>query len=150
MSDYKVVMVGTDGSETSLRAVDQAAAIAAKNEARLVIATAHLDRSPDMSGLEPDQPSGDDYQATGNAPVYAALREAATRARAAGARDVEERALVGAPVNVLLRLVKDVNADLLVVGNVGINSLAGRLLGSVPQTLSRRADVDVLVANTAK
>jgi nucleotide-binding universal stress UspA family protein len=130
--------------------VDQAAAIAAKNEARLVIATAHQDRSPDLSGPEPDLPSGDDYQATGNAPVYAVLREAATRARAAGATDVEERASVGAPVNVLLRLVKDVNADLLVVGNVGINSLAGRLLGSVPQTLSRRADVDVLVANTAK
>jgi nucleotide-binding universal stress UspA family protein len=38
---------------------------------------------------------------------------------------------------------------LLVVGNVGITSLAGRLLGSVPQNLARRVAVDILIAHTS-
>jgi hypothetical protein len=35
-------VVGTDGSDTSLRAVDHAAAFAAENNAKLIIAMAHL------------------------------------------------------------------------------------------------------------
>jgi nucleotide-binding universal stress UspA family protein len=40
-------------------------------------------------------------------------------------------------------------ADLLVVGNVGLNTLAGRLLGSVPRGVARRAGVDVLIVHTS-
>jgi nucleotide-binding universal stress UspA family protein len=53
--------------------------------------------------------------------------------------DVEERPIVGAPIYVPVKLVDEVNADLLVVGNVGLNSIAGRLLGSVPREVRRRA-----------
>jgi nucleotide-binding universal stress UspA family protein len=63
--------------------------------------------------------------------------------------DVEERAIAGAAVDVLVKLVEEVNADLLVVGNVGVASIAGRLLGSVPRAVSRRAKTEVLVAETA-
>ncbi|MDT7736737.1 MAG: hypothetical protein QOK09_106, partial [Mycobacterium sp.] len=42
---YRTIVVGTDGSESSLRAVDRAAAIAAQEKAKLVIASAHLDTS---------------------------------------------------------------------------------------------------------
>jgi nucleotide-binding universal stress UspA family protein len=49
---------------------------------------------------------------------------------------------------VLVTLVDDVKADLLVVGNVGVNSIAGRLLGSVPTAVRRRANTEVLVADT--
>ena len=42
MSAYQTLVVGTDGSDTSLRAVDHAAAIAAENNAKLIIAMAHL------------------------------------------------------------------------------------------------------------
>lgn len=147
MSDYKVVVVGTDGSDSSLRAVDQAAAIAAKSNAKLIVATAYLPEHKRDSG-EPDQPKGDDYKAEGNAPVYAMLREAADRAKAAGAEDVEQRPIVGAAVDALVELVDEVKADLLVVGNVGVNSIAGRLLGSVPRAVRRRANTEVLVAET--
>jgi nucleotide-binding universal stress UspA family protein len=37
----------------------------------------------------------------------------------------------------------------MVVGNVGLNSVAGRLLGSVPSEVSRRARTDVLIVHTA-
>lgn len=147
MSDYKVVVVGTDGSESSLRAVDQAAAIAAKSNAKLIVATAYLPKEDRHSG-EPDQPKGDDYQAEGNAGVYAMLHQAADRAKAAGVKDVEQRPITGAAVDALVKLVDEVKADLLVVGNVGLNSIAGRLLGSVPSAVRRRANTEVLVADT--
>lgn len=148
MSDYKVIVVGTDGSDSSLRAVDQAAGIAAEAGAKLIVATAYLPKDDHHSG-EPDQPTNEDYRTEGNAPVYGMLREASDRARAAGATDVEERAVAGAPIDVLVDLAADVDADLLVVGNVGVNSIAGRLLGSVPKAVSRRAKTEVLVAETA-
>ncbi len=54
----------------------------------------------------------------------------------------------GAAIDVLVTLVDDVKADLLVVGNVGVNSIAGRLLGSVPTAVRRRANTEVMVADT--
>ena len=148
MSEHKVVVVGTDGSESSFRAVDRAAAIAAESNAKLIVATAYLPEEELRSG-EPDQPKGELYRTEGNAPVYGMLREAADRARAAGATDIEEKALSGAPVEVLVKLVDDVDADLLVVGNVGVKSIAGRLLGSVPTAVRRRANTEVMVVETA-
>ena len=62
------------------------------------------------------------------------LRTAGERAAKAGAVNVVLRPVKGAPVDALLQLVTDVSADLLVVGNRGLNSIAGRLLGSVPPT----------------
>lgn len=147
MSTYKVVVVGTDGSESSFRAVDRAAAIAAENDAKLIVATAYLPEEQRHSG-EPDQLKGEEYKTQGNAPVYGMLREAADRARAAGATDVEERPIVRSAIDVLVTLVDDVKADLLVVGNVGVNSIAGRLLGSVPTAVRRRANTEVMVADT--
>ncbi|MDQ2628797.1 MAG: universal stress protein, partial [Actinomycetota bacterium] len=88
------------------------------------------------------------YKASGSAPIYAILKEAKERAVAAGAYEVEERAVVGAPVDALVELAESVNADLLVVGNVGLSTIAGRLLGSVPANVSRRAKVDVLIVHT--
>ena len=42
----------------------------------------------------------------------------------------------------------DVKADLLVVGNRGLNSIAGRLLGSVPADVARKSACDVLIVHT--
>ncbi|PWD40958.1 universal stress protein, partial [Gordonia paraffinivorans] len=44
--------------------------------------------------------------------------------------------------------VNDVKADLLVVGNRGLNSIAGRLLGSVPADVARKSSCDVLIVHT--
>jgi nucleotide-binding universal stress UspA family protein len=84
----------------------------------------------------------------GNAPIYAILREAKARAKAAGATNIEEKAVVGAPVDALVDLAEEVDADLLVVGNVGLSTIAGRLLGSVPANVARRSKTDVLIVHT--
>jgi nucleotide-binding universal stress UspA family protein len=85
----------------------------------------------------------------GSAPAESILQTATSRARAAGATQIETRAVEGLAVSVLDKAVTETGADLVVVGNVGLNSLTGRILGSVPQTVTRRADVDVLIVHTS-
>jgi len=51
-------------------------------------------------------------------------------------------------VQALMSIVNDNDADLLIVGNRGINSLTGRLLGSVPADVARQSDCDVMIVHT--
>ncbi|MGV0838284.1 universal stress protein [Mycolicibacterium thermoresistibile] len=146
MSAYQTVVVGTDGSDSSLRAVDRAGQIASGAGARLIVATAYFPQSEDQRAADVLKDEG--YKMSGNAPIYAILREGRDRAKAAGAEDIEERAIVGAPVDALVELAEEVKADLLVVGNVGLSTIAGRLLGSVPANVARRAKIDVLIVHT--
>jgi nucleotide-binding universal stress UspA family protein len=147
MSAYQTVVVGTDGSDSSLRAVERAGAIAGA-DAKLIVASAYLPQQDDARAA--DTLKDESYKVHGAAPIYAILKEAKDRAHAAGAKNVEERSVVGAPVDALVGLAEDVGADLLVVGNVGLSTIAGRLLGSVPANVSRRAKVDVLIVHTTQ
>jgi nucleotide-binding universal stress UspA family protein len=155
MSGYTTIVVGTDGSDSSLRAVDKAGQIAAGSGAKVIVATAYFPQSEDQRAADVLKDEG--YKMAGNAPIYAILREARDRAKAAGAGDVaqaagatnvEEKPIVGAPVDALVELAEEVNADLLVVGNVGLSTIAGRLLGSVPANVARRSKTDVLIVHT--
>ncbi|WP_238887097.1 universal stress protein [Mycobacterium sp. IDR2000157661] len=145
MSAYQTVLVGTDGSDSSLRAVEKAGQIAG-TDAKLVIATAYFPQAEDQRAADVLKDEG--YKMSGNAPIYAILREAKERAHKVGAQNVEEKAVVGAPVDALVELAEEIKADLLVVGNVGLSTIAGRLLGSVPANVARRSKTDVLIVHT--
>jgi nucleotide-binding universal stress UspA family protein len=145
MGAYQTIVVGTDGSDSSLRAVDRAAEMAGP-DAKVIVATAYFPQGDDARAADVLKEEG--YKAQGNAPIYAILREGRDRAKAAGATNIEERPIVGAPVDALVDLAEEVNADLLVVGNVGLSTITGRLLGSVPANVSRRAKTDVLIVHT--
>ncbi|BBY00622.1 MULTISPECIES: universal stress protein [Mycobacterium] len=145
MGAYRTVVVGTDGSDSSMRAVDRAAQIAGQ-DAKLIVASAYLPQHEDTRAA--DVLRDESYKVSGTAPIYAILQDAKERAHKAGAKNVEERPIEGAPVDALVKLAEDEKADLLVVGNVGLSTIAGRLLGSVPANVSRRAKVDVLIVHT--
>ncbi|MGI9124099.1 MAG: universal stress protein [Mycobacterium sp.] len=146
MGGYQTVVVGTDGSDSSLRAVERAGQLASGAGAKVIVATAYLPTPEDTRAADLLKDEG--YKVTGNAPIYDILRNAAEKATAAGAASVEERAIEGAPVEALVELANEVGADLLVVGNVGLNTIAGRLLGSVPANVARKAKSDVLIVHT--
>ena len=150
MSAYRTVVVGTDGSESSLRAVSRAGALTGACGAELVIACAYLPTEIDDRELQRAQDvlGEDAYQVIGSSPAEDTVRAASERAAAAGARDVRTVAVVGSPVEALLDVVRREAADLLVVGNRGVNGIKGRLLGSVPADATRRSAVDVLVVHT--
>ncbi len=149
MPAYRTVIVGTDGSATSFAAVDRAAGVAADCDAQLVIVSAYTPTSREDTAAAQDALKEESYLVVGWTPAEEALREAADRASRAGARKVSTHAEDGAPMDVLRKAVKDHAADLLVVGNKGLNTLSGRLLGSVPADATRRAGVDVLVVHTS-
>lgn len=148
MSAYKKVVVGTDGSESSYLAVEKAGGLAADEAATLVIACAYVPADPRSVSHAADQLGDDAYQIRGDNPAGDIVRSASERARAAGAANIDTRTVKGAPVETLIKMADDVEADLLVVGNKGLNSLTGRLLGSVPADAARRATCDVLIVHT--
>ncbi len=147
---YRTIVVGTDGSESSLRAVARAGVLAGACDATLVIACAYLPTEADHRELARAQDvlRDDAYQVVGSHPAEDTVRTAAERAAAAGARSVETVAVQGSPVETLLDVVAREDADLLVVGNRGLAGIKGRLLGSVPADATRRSTCDVLVVHT--
>ncbi|RMI29868.1 universal stress protein [Nocardia stercoris] len=150
MTAYRTVVVGTDGSDSSYVAVAKAAALAAAAGATLYIACAYYPTDDRDVAAAADVLKEDAYQVRGSAPTTDILRTATERATAAGATDIVDRAIVGEPVDSLLALVQEVEADLLVVGNRGLNTLAGRLLGSVPSDVARKSTSDVLIVHTVR
>ncbi|WP_068165905.1 universal stress protein [Rhodococcus phenolicus] len=150
MSAYRTVVVGTDGSESSYRAVEKAAAIAGDSEATLVIACAYYPADPKDTAQAADVLGADAYQVTGSAPSNEILRTAREKAVVVGAKNIVERAVVGAPVESLLALVDELDADLIVIGNRGLNTITGRLLGSVPSDVARKSTSDVLIVHTVR
>jgi nucleotide-binding universal stress UspA family protein len=147
---YRTVVVGTDGSESSLRAVARAGALAGACGATLVVACAYLPSEDDDRELARagDVLRDEAYQVVGAHPAEDKVRTAAEKASAAGAKKIKTVAVLGSPVEALLDVVRREDADLLVVGNRGLNGVKGRLLGSVPADTTRRSGVDVLVVHT--
>jgi nucleotide-binding universal stress UspA family protein len=148
MSAYQTVVVGTDGSETSYRAVDRAAVLAKDAGATLVIACAYSPAADKDTARDRDILGAEAYQVVGSAPADDTVRTARDRAAKAGATKVETQVVQGKPADVLTHLADELDADLLVVGNRGLNTLAGRILGSVPLDVARHTRTDVLIVHT--
>lgn len=144
MSDYHKIVVGTDGSESSHLAVTRAAAIAKAFDATLIIGCAYYD-SKDAASKSNRK---DSVLVVGGDPAQANLEGAKSVALDAGAPKVETAIESGAPAEALMKIVTKEGADLLVVGNRGINTLTGRLLGSVPADVARQSECDVMIVHT--
>jgi nucleotide-binding universal stress UspA family protein len=149
MTAYQTVVVGTDGSDSSYLAVERAARIAADTGATLVIACAYHPARPEEVSKATDELGSDvAYQVVGSSPAEDSVRTASERARKQGATKIDTVVVDGEPVPTLTRVVEERAADLLVVGNRGLNTLAGRFLGSVPSEAARKSKVDVLIVHT--
>lgn len=144
MSDYTKIVVGTDGSKSSMLAVERAAKIAASFDATLIIGCAYYETKEDASKTLRQ----DSVTVLGDDPAQRNLDTAAEAARAVGCEKIETQIKPGTPVEALMAIVNENQADLLVVGNRGINSLTGRLLGSVPADVARQSQCDVMIVHT--
>src|SRR3954451_17918090 len=148
---YSTIIVGTDGSDSALKAVEQAAEIAGALSARLIVVCAyHPLTAKEQSILAATVGPTSMYQVAGTDAATAVLATAEQRATDSGAADVTATLVTGDPGQALLTTAKDHAADLIVVGNRGINTLSGRLLGSVPSDVAQRAPWHVLIAHTGE
>jgi nucleotide-binding universal stress UspA family protein len=151
VGDYRTVTVGTDGSSSARKAVVRAAEVAADSGARLMIICAYETRDPssDRDQAEAERALGDEaYKVIGASPAEETLRSARDEAVRAGAQQVDTVAVQGDPAEAIIEKSELYRSDLVVVGNKGLASFAGRLLGSVPQAVSRRSKADVLIVHT--
>ncbi|MEJ4099930.1 universal stress protein [Corynebacterium mastitidis] len=142
--NYQKIVVGTDGSKSSMLAVERAAKIAAAFDATLIIGCAYYENKEEASQTLRQ----DSVTILGDDPAQKNLDTAAQFARETGAKNVETAIRRGTPVQALMEIVNENHADLLIVGNRGINSLTGRLLGSVPADVARQSDCDVMIVHT--
>lgn len=134
------VAVGTDGSETAEEAVRQAADLARRYGAKLVLLSAF----PAPTGFAAYAGIELEWASSSQAHVKNILERSETVLRQDGI-DCETRAAEGDPGDVLVRLAEECGADLLVIGNKGIKR---RVLGSVPNTVTHKADCTVMVVKT--
>ena len=146
MFSYSSIAVGTDGSETSFVAVRAAASLARVYDARLTVICAHYSASGSVLNSTNRELSGlDIVTETGSQEI---LQRARTVAEEEGARDINTVSRGGQPAAVLLEAVTEFDVDLLVVGNKGMRSLAGRVFGNVPGDITKKASVDVMLVDT--
>lgn len=138
MSDmYEEILVPIDGSDPSLRAVDEAAALAVQHDAHLhvlhVIDLAVLVDVPDTAVLDSIEETAE-----------GATDRAVARAKDAGAEEVRRSVHRGTPHRTILEYVDDHDVDLVVMGTHGRTGLNRLLLGSVTEKVVRLSPVPVL------
>ena len=146
MHTYKSIAVGTDGSPTSLVAVRAAASLARVYDAKLTVICAHYTASGSMLNATNAELSKIDIVTESGAEDI--LRRAKAIAVEEQAPEINLVSSGGQPANVLLESVKEYSVDLLVVGNKGMRSLAGRVFGNIPGSVAKKAPVDVMLVDT--
>ena len=143
------ILVGVDGSEPSLKAVDFAADLAGKYNAELILLTAVPHPSPELD------PAVEEFARVEHLPVREAelslttadivLDNARREARAKGITRISAEPSFGDAAEEIIKASRERQVDLIVVGSRGHGRLAGLLLGSVAQKVVSLAHCPVVV-----
>jgi nucleotide-binding universal stress UspA family protein len=141
---YKVIVVGTDGSERADVAVRDALELAG-----LTGGTVHAVHSIHTPVVVEDahsmQAMMNEMRDHSDAIQQKLLEDAKRR----GVK-VEFHSSLGEPANALVELAEKVNADLVVVGNRGMSGMKRFVLGSVPNKVSHHCPCSVLIVDTER
>jgi nucleotide-binding universal stress UspA family protein len=135
------LLLATDGSDSSERALTFAIELAVAIGACLHVVSVRPPRMPRRAGapaLELDELEGAEQIAEAGA----------ARARAAGL-EATARVAHGDIVSCIAEAARALAADMLIVGSRGLGSVSGATLGSVSQALVRRSPVPVTVVRHA-
>jgi nucleotide-binding universal stress UspA family protein len=152
---FKSIVVGTDGSERASNAVLAAAELAATQpEAVLHIVTVQKPLSQtaiaasEMAAAAPVAAERN-WEDEIKVELESTLQRAAETAKRACDTTIETHARFGSPAEVLCDMAAHLQADLIVVGNRGMQG-GRRFLGSVPNTVSHHAPCSVLIVDTVE
>ena len=145
----KSIVVGTDGSDTAKKAVQEAADLASAVGATVNLVSAYVPVSNQRLREEARQAPDDvQWQVTPREDVDKMLEEAEQSLGDAGVSTVKKHAREGDPADAILDVAEEENADLIVVGNKGMSGAKRFLLGSVPNKVSHHAPCSVLIVRT--
>jgi nucleotide-binding universal stress UspA family protein len=126
---FKKIVVGLGKSKSGQLAAERALALASQLGATLHLVTAFKAGQKDSAGSREEAER---------------LLKSFTAGKVCA---IVPDALPGDPVRAILQVATEVAADLIVVGNKGMRG-AGRVLGSVPNTITHKAPCSVLVMKT--
>jgi nucleotide-binding universal stress UspA family protein len=134
------IAVGMDGSETASKAIDMAVEMARRFDARVVLMSVYGDQPAAGS-------SGDERELSWNpaAQLREILARTESRLKLDEGIDCVTRTGKGKPAKTLVEIAEKCGADLLVIGNKGMDR---RVLGSVPNSVTHNAPCSVLVVKT--
>jgi nucleotide-binding universal stress UspA family protein len=141
------IVVGADGSETAARAVREAAQLGKAMGARVHVVSAYEPLSGVRVAGAGGEPERAEWRVGPDLGVDAVLAQAAAAVRSAGA-EVETYARKGDAAEILLDVAEETKADVIIVGNKGMQSARRFLLGSVPDKISHHAPCSVLIIRT--
>jgi nucleotide-binding universal stress UspA family protein len=140
------VAVGTDGTARAAEAVRFAIDLAKQYQARLVAISCYRPLHDQRFKKEREgAPADVQWSINPNQQVDEILAGVESHAQAAGLK-VTTIASQGDPADVLVKHATEERADVLVVGNKGMQR---RLLGSVPNSVTHKAPCTVVVVKTA-
>lgn len=134
------IVVGTDGSQTAMAAVDEAARLAEARGDTVHVVSAY--GSPRAAAFAPE--AAVHFDAEGAA--REALEAACARLQACGVAH-ESYAVMGAPADALVDVATTHEASVIVVGSRGMRGVR-RVLGSVPNAVTHHAPCSVYVVRT--
>ena len=137
------IAVGVDGSPRAAKAVDMAVELARPLHAKVVL----LSALPDATATPTDL-AVDTVELEWATNPSARVQHTLDRTRARVERDGLECSTLtdeGEPADVLVRLAGECSADILVVGNKGMKR---RVLSSVPNRVTHKAECAVLIVHT--
>lgn len=138
---YKKIVVGYDGSDRALRAVEQATDLATA-----IGSSVHLVTAVDKANKIHEFGSSSDKVFLSDAEI--ARDRLANLASKYNHLDVSLAAVPGSPAQVLVQEAQDEDADLILVGNRHVQGLS-RVLGSIAEDVAHKAPCAVLIAQTA-
>jgi nucleotide-binding universal stress UspA family protein len=145
---FRSIVVGTDGSDTARKAVDEAIDLAKTVGATVCLVSAYEPVPQARLREEAKQTPADlQWMVNPREEVDSTLSDAADVVRDAGL-DVETFAREGDPADAILDVAEERGADLIVVGNKGMTGARRFLLGSVPNKVSHHAPCSVLIVRT--
>jgi nucleotide-binding universal stress UspA family protein len=137
---FETVVVGVDGSATAAEAARQATELVKMTGGTLHLVTAYSSGTLTAG-------TGDAAKAIGTGEVArSVLDDLESRAKIAGVA-VVTHGKSGAPADVICQVAEDEHADLIVVGNKGMQG-ARRVLGSVPNSVAHNAPCSILIIAT--
>lgn len=146
------ILVATDASAASSRALEMAAQIAEQYKADLLIIHVIRDMQIPFEIKEIPELESDTIESFATARdeimrkvAESVLRDAKQKAEKIGASKVQTTIGTGDPATSILDVAKRRKADMIVIGTRGLGKIQGQILGSVSRKVTNNAETSCLI-----
>ena len=146
------ILVATDASAASNRALEMAAQMSAQHDAEMLVVHVIRDMQIPYEIDEIPELESHQFESFNNAReevmrkiAESVLRDAKEKAEKAGAGKVETVIGTGDPATSILSLARRRKMDMIVIGTRGLSKLKGTILGSVSRKVINNAETSCLI-----